>query len=247
MTARLEFWRPESAAAFPWLRAVVTRRHGGTSGGAFASLNLGRSTGDDVACVDANRSRVLAALGLDQVHLLHQVHGTEVFDVPGPRPQEGDGLRTRTPGVAIGIGVADCVPAFVWDPAHRTIAVVHAGWRGTASGILTRTLRQFVAAGSRPADLHVALGPSIGRCCYVVGTDVAARFPAAAVEASSAGCRLDLRRANRLQAEELGVPSDRIESTPPCTSCEPAAFFSHRREQGRTGRMWAIAWIATGS
>src|SRR5262245_12893487 len=212
VSASLELWRPQSAAAFPWLRAVVTLRHGGTSGAPFASLNLGRSTGDDVERVEANRGRVLAALGLDQVALLHQVHGTDVFEVPGPRPAEGDGLRTHAPGVAIGISVADCVPAFVWDTTSRTIAVIHAGWRGTASGILTQALRQFVAAGSRPADLHVALGPSIGPCCYTVGADVAVRFPAAAVEASSAGWRLDLRRANRLQAEEFGVASGRIES-----------------------------------
>src|SRR5262249_5147336 len=106
---------------------------------------------------------------------------------------------------------------------------------------------QFVAAGSSPADLHVALGPSIGPCCYTVGADVAAQFPAAAVEASADGWRLDLRRANRLQAEALGIPPAQIDSTPPCTSCDRAAFFSHRRDQGRTGRMWAIAWIDASS
>src|SRR5262249_16116853 len=87
LTARREFWRRASAGAFPWLRAVVSMRHGGTSGEPFASLNLGRSTGDDVGCVDANRARVVAALGLADVHLLHQVHGTDVFDVPGTHPQ----------------------------------------------------------------------------------------------------------------------------------------------------------------
>lgn len=244
--SQLEFWRPSSAARHAWLRAVVTTRHGGTSAAPYATLNLGLATGDAAAHVQENRRRVQQALGIAPaaLHLLHQVHGTDIWDVPGNCPPEGDGLRTAGAGIVLGVGIADCVPAFAWDARRRHLALVHAGWRGTAAGILARAVSGFLASGSRAEDLHVALGPCIGACCYAVSADVAARFPAAAQRATATGLHLDLRCANRIQAEELGVPPQNIESDPPCTGCNLTQFFSHRHEQGRTGRMWALAWIS---
>ena len=243
----LSFWQPRSAAAHPWLRAVVTTRTGGASGAPFDSLNLGLATGDAPERVQENRARVQRALGVapGRVHVLHQVHGTDIWDVPGECPAEGDGLRTTAPGVVLAVGIADCVPAFVWDARRRHLALVHAGWRGTAAGIVARALEDFVASGSQASDLHVALGPSIGPCCYEVNGDVAAQFPAAAVRTSGGSSALDLRAANRIQAEAVGVLPHNIDAEPPCTACNRAQFFSHRREQGRTGRMWALAWMET--
>jgi YfiH family protein len=237
-----QFWTPRPTGAFPWLRAVVTTRSGGTSAGRYASLNLGLGTGDDAERVAANRARVRAALGLDSVHVLHQVHGTRVWEVPDPAAREGDALWTRAAGVALGVGVADCVPAFAWDARRRWVALVHAGWRGTAAGVLEGALATLREAGSRPEDLHVALGPSIGPCCYRVGAEVASHFPAAAVQTAGETLRLDLRAANRLQAEAAGLPPEHIDAAPPCTGCAPSTFFSHRVEGGRTGRMWALVW-----
>jgi len=239
----LQFWTPDSSRSFAWLRTVVTTRHGGTSAAPYASLNLGLSTGDEATRVEANRTRVRAALGLRSVHVLHQVHGTRIWEVPDAAAREGDALWTRDTGVAVAVGIADCVPSFVWDARQRWVGVVHAGWRGTAAGILHQSIATWIAAGARTEDLHVALGPSIGPCCYRVGDDVAAHFPAGAVKtAAGGGVRLDLQAANRLQAESAGVPADQIEASPPCTGCSREDFFSHRIEAGRTGRMWALAW-----
>jgi YfiH family protein len=188
---------------------------------------------------------VRSALGLADVHVLHQVHGTRLWESPNALAREGDALWTRQPATAIAVGIADCVPAFVWDARQRWVAVVHAGWRGTAAGILGRTLATWTAYGARPGDLHVALGPSIGPCCYTVSAAVAAQFPAAAVAAGrdANSPRLDLHAANRMQAEAGGVPPAHIEAAPPCTGCRTDDFFSHRVERGATGRMWAIAWV----
>ena len=240
----LQFWQPASSAAWPWLRARVSMRHGGTSPAPYTSLNLGLSTGDRVESVQENRRRVQQALGLEpgRMHTLHQVHGSDIYQAPTPA-REGDGLWTAAPGDVLVVGIADCVPVFAWDDDARRIALVHAGWRGTAAGILARALTELQRQGSRPEHLHVALGPSIGPCCYTVGVDTAAQFPAAAVQAEAEGCRLDLRAANRLQAEEMGLLPQHIESDPPCTGCNRGDFFSHRMEDGRTGRLWALLWM----
>ena len=239
----LQFWTPVSTQAFPWLHAVVTTRHGGTSEPPYASLNLGLSTGDDAGRVAANRARLRRALGVGAIHVLHQVHGTRVWEAPDPEAREGDALWTRQKGVAVAVGVADCVPVFVWDARQRWIGVVHAGWRGTAAGILSRALGLWKAAGARPEDLYVALGPSIGPCCYVVSPEVAAQFPAGAVRATEAAPRVDLHAANQMQAHAADVPPAQIEAAPPCTGCSLDDFFSHRVEGGVTGRMWAVTWV----
>ena len=248
-SSSLPLWRPPGLEAVPWLRAVVTTRRGGTSPAPYDSLNLGLATGDDAARVAANRSRLCAALELhdDRIVKLSQVHGTRVWRVPDAAAREGDGLWTAVPGPVLAVGVADCVPAFVWDSHAPRVALVHAGWRGTAARILERAIGILRDAGARPADLRVALGPSIGPCCYAVGGDVAAHFPAAAVERRGTSFHLDLWHANRLQAEAGGLDPEHVHATPPCTACNRDLFFSHRRDGPRTGRMWALAWIQPGA
>jgi YfiH family protein len=132
----------------------------------------------------------------------------------------------------------------LWDERRRCIALLHAGWRGTSAGILGRALQQFTAQGSKPADLWVGLGPSIGPCCYPVSEDVAAHFPAEALQRdASGGVRADLRHANRRQALDAGVPAEQVLASPPCTGCNGDTFFSYRKQGARSGRMWALAWM----
>jgi YfiH family protein len=241
----LQLWRPERWGETPWLAAVVTTRHGGTSEPPYDSLNLGLSTGDDASRVHENRTRLCAALGVGATPIAHlsQVHGRRIWRAGDAEARQGDGLWTDGPGVVLVIGVADCVPVFVWDVRQRRVALVHAGWRGTQAGILGAALDQFLGLGCRGADLRVALGPCIGPCCYTVSEDVAGLFPSTACVRDPRGVRLDLRVANRLQAEERGVDSRNIEADPPCTGCSPQTYFSHRMQGPRTGRMWALAWI----
>jgi YfiH family protein len=241
----LDFWRPAGLERWPWIEALVTTRRGGMSPAPYASLNLGLSSGDRAEHVHANRERLRRGLGLSsaQLHLLQQVHGTSIWEVPGGATTQGDGLTTRAPGTVLVVGVADCVPAFVWDARRRCISLVHAGWRGTAAGILGLALARLLAEGSRAGDLWVALGPCIGPCCYAVSPEVAARFPAAAVTQRDEQVHLDLRVANRLQALAAGLADEQVQATPPCTGCHPELFFSYRKEAQRTGRMWALLWM----
>lgn len=244
----LVLWRPDNDDTWPWLEMWVTTRLGGTSPEPFASLNLGAATGDAPQHVEANRARVRTSLQLEHLtlHRLRQVHGDRVLRAGIATEPEADGLWTDTPGEVLVVGVADCVPVFLWDAAGRRLALVHAGWRGTAAGIVARGIERLVSSGAAVTDVHVALGPSIGPCCYEVGPEVVAALPGAVRPTQTGRTHLDLRDANRSQALALGVPAPQIFATPPCTACDPTHFFSHRKLGPRTGRHWALAWMTHG-
>lgn len=240
----LTVWQPRVDPACPWLGLLVTTRLGGTSPPPFDSLNLGLSTGDDPAHVDANRAVLARSLGLADKpwHRLRQVHGDLVLRAGKVTDPAADGHWTDAPAEVLVVGVADCVPVFLWDAIQRRVALVHAGWRGTAAAIVGRAVERLVEAGSRHGDLHLAMGPSIGPCCYAVGPEVASRLPAAVVTLDG-HTHLDLRQANRQCALAVGVPADQIAADPPCTGCDGVHFFSHRKQGSRTGRQWALAWL----
>jgi len=240
----IRLWHAPGTESLPGLHAVVTTRAGGISAAPFASLNLGLATGDDPERVHANRDFVRRALGVaDQpLCVLRQVHGNRIWPALDPAAAEGDGWWTDGTGVVLVVGIADCIPAFAWDVRRGTLALVHAGWRGTAAGILRGALRLLCDRGSSPEDLRVALGPSIGPCCYTVSREVADRFPASTVLARDGGLQLDLRGANRMQALDAGLAPAHIDASSPCTGCESETFFSHRKQGPRSGRMWALMW-----
>ena len=121
-----------------------TTREGGVSEGPFRSLNLSAATGDDPERVAENQRRVLAAFGHPPVAGLRQVHGTEVHPVEGPGLWEGDGLLTRTPGLLLRVGVADCYPLLLYHP-KGAVGALHAGWRGVVGGILPKALERLEA------------------------------------------------------------------------------------------------------
>ena len=152
---------------------------GGVSEGPFRSLNLSAATGDDPERVAENQRRVLAAFGHPPVAGLRQVHGTEVHPVEGPGLWEGDGLLTRTPGLLLRVGVADCYPLLLCHP-KGAVGALHAGWRGVVGGILPKALERLEAVYRLdPTEVHLAIGPGIGGACYQVGEEVVARFAAA--------------------------------------------------------------------
>jgi hypothetical protein len=164
---------------------------------------------------------------------LKQIHSAVVLMAVWPRPSgEGDALIANRPGLAASVRTADCYPILLADAATHAVAAIHAGWRGTAAGVVRATIaRMGVEFGTRAEDLWAAIGPGIGECCYQVGEEVARQFGRA-----SAG-RIDLAAANRHQLLEAGVAEERIDSLGLCTFCDAARFHSYRRDKNDAGRM----------
>jgi YfiH family protein len=237
-------WRP--AMPPPDRVLAFSTRAGGVSAAPFDSLNLGRSTDDRPDAVRENRRRLLAALALDPDHLATagQVHGATVARTSAPGHTPGhDALVSDTPGLVLAVTTADCM-ALLYS-AGGAVAAAHAGWRGTADGMPVATLNAVCAlARVSPSAVEVHIGPCIRVCCYEVGPEVAERFPAEALRHVEGRPRLDLPRAARLQLRDAGVADDRIHDTGACTACEPAWYFSHRRDRGLTGRHWGLVALA---
>ena len=231
----------------------VTQRAGGVSRGPFASLNLGRSVGDDGDAVTRNGailSQVLGAAG--RVRFPHQVHGNavRVLDAhPEGALGECDAVATDVPGLAVGVLGADCPGVLLVDPVHRALAVVHSGWRGTVAGVVPAAIAALATRfGTAPRDLRVGIGPGISAAAYEVGPEVVEAFRAGFPDATSCvtpgrGDRswLDLHGAIRLQLERAGVPAAAVGVLDLCTHGEPELFFSHRRDGPRTGRHALVA------
>lgn len=224
----------------------------------YSSLNFSASNGDDPDDVKENWRIFKRSAGIHgkTVITMIQVHGDRVLvadESGGKNAGEGDAIVTETPGVLLGILTADCVPVLIVDPDRRIAAAVHAGWKGTLSGILPKTIGLIRERfGTRPLDLSFAVGPSIGPCCYEVGADVYDRFETQwgreCVCAWRPGGKgkgfLDLREINTLLLEREGVPRERIAQAGPCTACAKHDFFSHRGEAGKTGRQLSyVGWL----
>ena len=227
--------------ALPGGQALFTTRRGGVSEGPYASLNLGRWTDDDANAVQRNRQIVAAALGvpLDAVVQGRQVHGARVERVAGQRPAgseppEADGLATDAAGVALLVLTADCLPVAVIG--ERAVALLHAGWRGLADGILEEGVAALRELGD-DGELHAAIGPGAGGCCYEVGPEV----HQALGRSAEGPAPIDLKAIARERLAAAGVSE--VHDVGLCTICgDPSLFFSHRRDGGVTGRQAGIAW-----
>ena len=217
-------------------------RSGGVSTGLRASLNLGKRWGDDAANVEENRRLLAKHAGYDpaQLQATRHVHGTDVWKVGDPEVAECDGLVCDRVGPVLGAFAADCIPILFADPIARVIGAAHAGWRGTVGGVAANVVARMVELGSKPANIRVALGPSIGACCFEVGPEVVEQFRAAfgdvpgMVVTGPNKDHIDLRVASRTVLERAGIAPDHLDDRPPCTRCEADRFFSYRRD-GREG------------
>jgi purine-nucleoside/S-methyl-5'-thioadenosine phosphorylase / adenosine deaminase len=221
---------------------AFTTRLGGVSEGPYASLNLGRKSGDDVARVDENRRIACDAIGayLETLALNYQVHSPRVLRAaPAMRGEHADGLWTDEPGLPILAMSADCLPIALARAGsdEPAVAVLHVGWRGLLAGI--------VAAGAQALGgdgLAAAIGPGIGPCCYEVGEEVATPFRERFGDDVVSDGRLDLWTSAERALRAAGV--HRVDRLDRCTACEPETFFSHRRDAGHTGRQGVIAYVA---
>jgi YfiH family protein len=172
----------------------------------------------------------------DPIATLKQIHSSRVLEAHAPaadRFAEGDALVTNVSGLRVGVRTADCVPILIVDERTRAVSAVHAGWRGTAENIVSQAVNEMTTRyGSRRGDLHAAIGPSIGPCCYEVGPEVASRFDRRHRDANPC---LDLPAINQKQLTDAGVIDIWIARE--CTFCDSLRYFSFRREKEEAGRM----------
>ncbi len=224
-----------------------------------SSLNLAFGRGDDDATVLENLGIFADALGIDarsvisrtQIHSTKVVYATEDMRGEGyykQTPEGCDGYVTDRAGVALGVKSADCVPILFCDADAHVIGAVHAGWRGTASGIAAECVRAMCKLGADVKSIRAAIGPAIHFCCYEVGED----FVKSVTELAGADMvrefirkldgklHADIVGMNRRILLESGVSEKSIDTCPRCTCCEPESFYSHRFSKGIRGTMLSV-------
>jgi YfiH family protein len=217
---------------------LYTGREGGVSEEPYAEFNLGLRTEDDPEAVSANYDLLAVQTGLSRrdFALGHQVHGIEVRAHREPpsdadRARDADGQATRLAGVAPMVLVADCLPVAL--SSGDGVAMLHAGWRGLAGGILERGVAVLRGLGAR-GELHAAIGPGAGPCCYEAGEEVHAAI------GHSVGRNVDLKAAATERLKAAGVVT--VEDVGICT-IHDERYFSHRRSGGATGRQAGVVWL----
>jgi len=264
-------------AKLPWLVHGFSTKPGGVSiQDAQKVLNLGFTDWDTKENVLENRRCFQSALGDTDLKLisLKQIHSDVIhlFDAPPAALCQGDASTTNRPGLLLAVQTADCVPVLLVDPKKRAVAAVHAGWRGTLARIVVKAIGQMqMQFRTNPADLIAAIGPSIGGCCYEVGTEVATQFLSQFAEApdwfdefrtgdepnpiqwlnmmppghqpAPKNILLDLRKANRAQLLDAGLRATNIFVSDLCTACRRDLFFSYRKEGPQSGRLMSVIGI----
>lgn len=193
-----------------------------------------------LAWIDHGFGTRFAPLSQEGMASLKQIHSARALAVEQAGcAGDGDALLTSSPGLLVSVRSADCYPILLADTKHHAVAAVHAGWRGTAGGVVLETVaRMRDQFGTSPADIVAAIGPGIGKCCYEVGAEVGRLFGL-----EGAG-RIDLAAANRCQLIDTGVDEPRIDVLGGCTRCDAARFYSFRRENEQAGRMISYIGVA---
>jgi YfiH family protein len=267
----------EAFRKLPWLVHGFSTRVGGVSElNEEKVLNVSFMDWDQRANVEENRRRLQNAVGASDFTLvpMKQIHSDVVhlFRTAPGEACKGDASATNRPGLLLGVQTADCVPILLVDPKKRAVAAVHAGWRGTLSRILEKTVgRMRQEFGSRPQNLLAAIGPSIGPCCYEVGADFVTKFAAQFADSAEyfdeahsgeepnplqwlnmappghqpppKNVHLDLRKANRSQLLAAGLRQQNIFVSDLCTGCRTDLFFSYRKEGMQSGRLMSVIGV----
>ncbi|MCU0433853.1 MAG: peptidoglycan editing factor PgeF [Bacteroidia bacterium] len=214
-------------------------RHGGVSQAPYQSLNLGGSE-DIPEHIEQNRTLFLQSLGLENtpVAWMRQVHGADVC-VAQPGPQTCDALVTNQKNIVLAVSTADCYPLLLHDPVNHVIGAAHAGWRGTLAHIAEETVKEMCRLGASHKHIRAAIGPGICGQKYEVSEEVIEQFRYAGFPHSIHHHRLlDLARANSFVLEECGIHPENIDVLNRCST--ESDFFSFRRDNGKTGRMWSV-------
>lgn len=234
---------------------AFTTRLGGVSPAPFESLDF--AVRRDPAILQENQARLAAAVGFGPgaLHQSMQVHGADLV-VAGDDPTatlalEADALAAE-PGTdrVVAVRVADCAPVLLADPASGRVVAAHAGWRGVEAGVVARSVRHLAES---PGAGHVhgfvaAIGPCIGPCCFEVGADVGERIarasaPEVIVRRGGDKAYVDLCLAVHVQLRRHGLADAHVDIVPPrgrCTRCDPANFYSYRRDGDASGRTMGV-------
>ena len=236
---------------------AFSTRLGGISAAPFDSMNLGNPNGcaiqDGTDHIAQNYRRLLQVIGCGERELcrVHQVHGAGVVRVRRGQTHDpalkADALVTDDPSRALSIRIADCVPVLLATDEGHEVAAAHAGWRGVIAGVVPAALQAMSRkeAGARN-NCVAAIGPCISGEAFEVGSEVLAEFQNtfgadSPIRTASGGKGfVDLRQAIRLQLIAAGISPNRIDTTDRCTFRDREEFFSHRRDNGVTGRMAAL-------
>jgi len=225
----------------PRLRHGFLTRQGGVSAGLYASLNCGYGSNDQPANVTENRRRALAMIGLppEALATTYQIHSADVVEVTKPWPLDArpkvDAMVTTRPGIALGIGTADCAPVLLADPVAGVIGAAHAGWRGAVTGVVEAVVRRMVERGAEPARMCAAVGPCIAQVSYEVGPE----FPQPFLQQDPANGRFFVpsKRAGHFMFDlpayvvsrlrRLGIDGAMAVNRDTCAEAD--MFFSYRR------------------
>lgn len=248
-----------------WIVHGFSTRLGGVSQGIYSSMNLSFTRGDEESSVRENYNRIAAAMGIQAEDIVtsDQTHTCNVRKVTEEDCGKGitcsrdytdiDGMITDVPGLVLATFYADCVPLYFADPVHHAVGLSHSGWRGTVQKIGAVTIKKMAEEyGSDPADIKVAIGPSICQKCYEVSLDVVEEFKNAFDQKhweklfyakENGKYQLNLWEANRIIFVESGILEENISMPNICTCCNPELLFSHRASHGKRGNLGAFLGI----
>ncbi|NTW82225.1 MAG: peptidoglycan editing factor PgeF [Chlorobiaceae bacterium] len=250
-----EYIVPECFSETGNLLALQSTRQGGVSEGPYASLNLGRNTGDTPEKIHENLLLLCSAAGIGKDRLVssNQVHGTSILYAQNPGHYDGyDAFVTDKADLFLCILTADCYPVMIYDRKRRVVGAAHAGWKGTAGKIATKTIDEMSACfNTEPSDCLAYIGTGISAGVYEVGKEVFDLFPEEfSMKRISPGGDLkyflDLAKANCRQLLDSGLAEANIEQSPFCSFLDSEMFYSYRRDNGTTGRMVSLIGIRSG-
>ena len=260
-TNSLALWFFQNLSKYREIHHFVSTRIGGFSSQPYDSLNLGFHVGDDPEIVLKNRERLAFALGipLSNFTIARQIHGSDVEIITEDLRGSGafhydtaisatDAMVTSIPDICLMVLQADCVPILFFDVKKKVIGIAHAGWRGTVRMVAQNTVKVLKEKfDCSPKDMLVGIGPSIGPCCYEVGSETIVQIRKAFHdkkgyinnETPDGQGYLNLWEANKMQLVQMGIPERNIEIAQICTHCNHTLFFSYRHQNTETGRFGA--------
>lgn len=234
-----------------------TTKCGGVSSGRISGLNLGFRCGDNPCHVTENYKLVAKDMGFpfERITAGKQTHSANIRIITdedagkgisrNSEMQDVDGLVTNVAGLPLVVFYADCVPILLADESVGVVAAVHSGWRGTVSEIAGKAVEIMKNEfSSSPQNIKAAIGPSIGRCCFETGMEVASQFDAALVgEERNGKFFVDLWQANKMMLQKSGLKEENIDVLEICTVCKSDMLYSYRMHKDATGRMGAFIML----